>query len=124
MLVHAVRKALGRHGAVGVLLLVGIVVALLLLSRGSSLGIRGLARTTAEEATDGMADGGANGDTTISKICSVSKFSLFLERFPSLSICTYCRDHGVLGAGEGGKGLGRQDIRSSASHLSKQSRAL
>lgn len=88
MLVHAIREALGRHGAVGVLLLVGVVVALLLLSGDSSLGVRGLAGATTEEATDGMADGGANGNTTISKAYSVSKASLFLECFLALSICT------------------------------------
>lgn len=101
MLVHAVREALGRHGAVGILLLVGVVVALLLLSGGSSLGVCGLAGATTEEATDGMADGGADGNTTTSKDNSVSKYALFLERFLSLSICTYCRDYEEtkLGAG-------------------------
>lgn len=67
MLVHAVREALGRHGTIGVLLLVGVVVALLLLSGGGGLGICGLAGATTKEATDGMADGGADGNTTTSK---------------------------------------------------------
>lgn len=66
MLVHAVREALGRHGAVGILLLVGIVVALLLFSRSRSLGVGSLAgATAAEETTKGMADGGSNGDTAV-----------------------------------------------------------
>lgn len=65
VLVHAVREALGSHGAVRVLLLVGVVVALLLLLGGSGLGVRGLGGTAAaKEAADGVADGGANGNTT------------------------------------------------------------
>lgn len=57
VLVHAVRKALGRHGAIGVLLLVGVVVALLLLSGNRGLRVRRLAGATAtEETTDSVAD--------------------------------------------------------------------
>lgn len=78
MLVHAVGEALGRHGTIGVLLLVGIVVALLLLSGGGGLGVCGLAGATTEEATDGMADGGANGNTTTSgKITLLAKSPSF-----------------------------------------------
>lgn len=65
VLVHAVCEALGRHGAVGILLLVGVVVALLLLSGDRGLGVRSLAgATAAKETANGVADGGADSDTS------------------------------------------------------------
>lgn len=122
MLVHAVREALGRHGAVRVLLLVGVVVALLLLSGSSSLGVRGLAGATTEEAANGMADGGANGNTTTLK----NVLSANLPSFKKTSfLFSFALDARTIECpGWGGRVLKRKGIRSSASHLSKQSRAL
>lgn len=69
VLVHAIREAFGRHSTVRVLLLVGVVVALLLLGGRSGLGVGSLAgATAAKEATDSVANGGADGNSTVSKI--------------------------------------------------------
>lgn len=73
VLVHAVRKALGGHGTVRVLLLVGIVVALLLLGGSSGLGVRGFAgAATAKKAADGMADRRTNGDASVCTFLSAT----------------------------------------------------